>query len=114
LSKFTTEIGPWSLSSCESLEEIYLGEAILTIGEGAFSSNSKLKTIVWPKAEKGAVVDKIVFYKCSQLEKCIIPEGVITIGDSAFQECSSLTKVQLPSSLESLGARSFMDCKLLT
>lgn len=47
------------------------------------------------------------------LENVIIPDGVVSIGDAAFQECRSLTSVALPGSLTSIGAYAFM-CSGLT
>ena len=31
--------------------------------------------------------------------KCIIPEGITSIGDNCFNECSTLTNISLPSTL---------------
>ena len=42
--------------------------------------------------------------------KIIIPEGVTSIGDSAFKGCSSLTSIAIPSSVTSIGGNVFSSC----
>ena len=39
-----------------------------------------------------------------------IPDGVTSIGDSAFGGCSGLTSVTIPDSVTSIGARAFYGC----
>ena len=41
-----------------------------------------------------------------------IPEGVETIGESAFEECYNLTVLRLPDSLKSIGAKAFKRTKV--
>ena len=43
-----------------------------------------------------------------------IPEGVQSIGDSAFSLCSSLSSLTLPSSLQSIGEEAFDYCNSLS
>ena len=43
-----------------------------------------------------------------------IPEGVQSIGDSAFEDCNSLISLTLPSSLQSIGYWAFEYCNSLT
>ena len=43
-----------------------------------------------------------------------IPEGVTSVGDSAFYDCIDLKTVVLPSTLTSLGANAFFFCESLT
>ena len=40
-----------------------------------------------------------------------IPEGVKTIGDSAFEDCEKLERIELPESMEQVGQYAFKGCR---
>ncbi len=42
-----------------------------------------------------------------------VPEGVITIADSAFYRCGSILSIELPDSVNSIGDYSFYYCRSL-
>lgn len=48
-----------------------------------------------------------------QLEHITIPEGVIKIGDSAFEECSALLEITIPKSVKEIGGHAFSECSSL-
>ena len=43
-----------------------------------------------------------------------IPEGVVEISNSAFDECTSLTNITIPNSVTSIGNSAFEKCSSLT
>ena len=49
-----------------------------------------------------------------QIESMIIPEGITTIGNFAFELCVKLTKIILPSTLQIILDSAFVDCVKLT
>ena len=102
--------------------EIKLSESLATIGSGAFLGAGTWFSLS-PDNEHYAVVDGILYAKDTKtLLACparypqrtlIVPEGIVAIGNSAFQSCSTLVAITLPESLETIGARAFFDCRAL-
>ena len=50
----------------------------------------------------------------SLLTSIEIPDGITSIGDSAFSNCSSLTSITIPDSVTSIGIGAFGDCDSLS
>ena len=42
-----------------------------------------------------------------------LPEGIITIGDYAFQNCGHLEEINFPSTLTRVGTKAFHNCEKL-
>ena len=49
-----------------------------------------------------------------ELIDLVIPEGVESLGDYAFQRCPNLTEVSLPATLEDVGLNPFAGCEALS
>ena len=47
------------------------------------------------------------------ITEIILPEGLETIGDSAFEMCENLTKINLPDTVTSIGMKAFERCSAL-
>ena len=54
------------------------------------------------------------FSGCSGLTSVTIPNSVTSIGSSAFSSCSGLTSVTIPNSVTSIGSSAFFGCSRLT
>jgi hypothetical protein len=52
------------------------------------------------------------FASCT-LVSCVLPETLIKIGKSSFQNCSALESINLPDSLTTIGALAFSGCSAL-
>ena len=107
-----TYIADYGFVGCNMLTNIVIGENIRTIGTAAFYANAKLKnvSIIGQNLE---TIGGSAFYN-TIIETINIPEGVISIGNSAFYNCANLTEIILPESLESLGISVFSSCTILT
>ena len=77
----------------------------------SFGYNHNLISIEIPEGVKR--IDKKQFYKCSNLNNIVIPNGLEEIGDSAFY-CTAIRNVVLPESVVKIYADAFVRCENLT
>lgn len=49
----------------------------------------------------------------TSIVEAVLPDSVIAVGDSAFEECARLRNVTLSRNLKTLGKRAFQSCKRL-
>ena len=79
---------------------------------GSIGRQDEYKTMAALKIEDKTVVgytNENYYYLTS-----VVPEGVETIGQAAFQECTGLTSLSLPHRLATVGDKAFCDCTALT
>ena len=88
------------------------GKKVMALGGKVFFCNEFVTSVELP----GTIVEipTYAFYKCSNLEKVVIPEGVKFIGMHAFEDCTSLTSVQIPDSVVTIGDFAFCKCTNLS
>ena len=79
------------------------------IADGAFADDWTLKGVVLPRRLKR--IDNRAFDMCVFLESVDIPEGVVSIGDHAF-DCTDLLSVTIPASVREIGDVAFGSCSL--
>ncbi len=70
-------------------------------GEGEITFDADLKSLYYN------------FYNCSNLLEIVIPEGVTSIDQSAFEQCNNLMCITLPSTLTRIGNYVFRICSSL-
>lgn len=119
-----TKIASYAFFNIGSFDDDFSLNApnLTSIGTAAFSHSGikkveNLGTITsLPNGQwDNTVQDNVgVFAKCKNLESCILPDTLETIGSYAFIGCSALPGINLPSSLKTIGNAAFSDCTAFT
>lgn len=77
-----------------------------------FNANTNLKLTSLPEGITS--IGDSAFHRCSGIELTSLPSGVTRIGDTAFFACSGLKTMTLPESLTYIGTKAFQFCSQLT
>lgn len=113
-----TTIGNYAFTYCKSLTSITIPESVTAIGTGAFQGCYSLTRFNGKFASSDGrclIIDGTLnSFAPAERTSYTIPEGVITIGKSAFLYCSSLTSVAIPNSLMTIRDSAFKNCTSLT
>ena len=75
------------------------------------------EVIIIPSEIDGRKVTGIKGFNLSNnenIKSITIPDGVTSIGDSAFSDCRRLTDITIPDSVTSIGCEAFYNCSSLT
>lgn len=88
------------------------GCAVTSIGDSAFNSCSRLKSVVI--SDGITSIGNEAFYYCENLTSIKIPNSVAIIGDYAFYYCVNLKTLKIPDSVTTVGANPFGYCKSLS
>jgi hypothetical protein len=92
-----TEIGARAFLQCDKLEDIYVAE-----GNEYFSDVS------------GVLLDQagntLLCYPSARAGEFVVPDGVTSIGESAFYGCSGVTKITMTTKVTKIGSSAFAHC----
>ena len=99
-------IGDSAFEDCNSLISLTLPSSLQSIGGGAFTGCTSLCSVICNKFYKvigqmllSADGTQVIAY-WGENSEVTIPEGVQSIGNSAFCDCSSLTSLYIPTGTE--------------
>lgn len=92
------------------IPDTFNGYPVTAIGNNAFR-NSKLKSITLPNSL--VTIGRSSFQDCASLTNIILPESVKTIETESFYYCTSLSTITLPENLTSIGDNAFNSCSSL-
>lgn len=106
--KNVTAIGASCFNGCNFRGELVLPEGITEIGEWAFGNNA-FSSICFPSSLKRIANHAFAWNPRLNCD-LIFPEGLISIGDSAFSEARGITSIELPSTIQSIQSNAFSGC----
>lgn len=133
-----TAIGDYALADCPALTSLSIPNGVTTIGKYAFSYDrstsyvNKLTTLTLPSSltmlgiyafsytkslkrieipASLTTIPEYCFYE-SGVQEVVLPDGLTTISNNAFDYARSLQTVNLPSTLTTLGNNAFSNSDL--
>lgn len=116
-------IGNNAFTGCMNLEQVYVGSGVTSIGKEAFDRCQKLEYIevyleneAFSNDEYGVLFDKnktklLQYPPCRESYSYRIPDGVTTIGVSAFAWSENLTEIIIPVSVTNIEDFAFQPCE---
>ena len=114
LGSHITKIGMSSFYGCSFQGELIIPKAVQSIEFLAFYVND-FSSILFEEGSELVKIGEYAFTGNWRLsESVVIPEGVITIGGSAFSGCSLLPSVVIPSTVTTIGSEAFSNCYYIT
>ena len=113
-------IGNGAFRSC-NLHQVIIPRSVTSIGENVFNSNKELKDIY---VESGnpvfdsrndchAIIETATNRFIRGGSNSVIPDGVVAIGNYAFQYCEGLKSIQIPETVTSIEEYAFHGCSNL-
>ena len=120
-----TTIEQTAFYCCSSLQQVTIPASVTSIGYSVFGNCHALTQINVESdntsycSENGVLFShdktRLVQYPAGKPETSyIIPEGVATITNGAFESCKKLMTVSIPSSMTTIEERAFLYCSSLT
>ncbi len=99
----------------EKTLSLVIPDSVTSIESNAFYNHTNLKECVISETSKLTTVGKEAFCGCTSLESIYLPDGLATLGESAFKNCSELKMVELVTNkLKEIKKTTFSGCSSLT
>ena len=116
-------IGEAAFSLCTALMNVTIPDSVQNIGDWVFSGCLSLHTFTVSPLNHRYTSDGGVLFNENKTVLIaypsanghyLIPNGVTSIGNGAFQHCAALTDVTMGNGVQSIGDNAFYDCRALT
>ena len=115
-----TSIGDYAFGNCENLTSINVdsNNKNYSSEDGVLFNKNKTKLICCPNGKSGEYIipngvtsiHNNAFDSCDNLTNITIPNSVISIGDHIFSSCDKLTSIIIPDSIKSISTGAFDGC----
>ena len=109
-----------AFNNCRRLAGITIPASVKTIGNNALSGCYNLETIevadgneTYESLGSNVIIERKTKTLLLGCKNSAIPNGVLAIGASAFNNCQ-IVKIQFPESVKSIGNYAFASCRYLT
>lgn len=124
LPESLVRIGDSAFSDCNELQTVEIQDSCIQIGDSAFTACGSLRSF-YVSADNStfASIDGVLYNKVEKMlidfpagngmQSFTVPDGVLAIGDHAFQYCHDLFMVELPDSCTSIHREAFYGCESL-
>ena len=123
-----SSIGRFAFGDCDNLSSVVIPDSVNNIYSKAFVGCASLKEVKLSKnwndmgpygydtaynAGFGDPLYASPFAECPAITEIVIPEGITSVLDYAFEDMENLQKVTLPGSLTRIGSNAFSKCVAL-
>ncbi len=114
-----TKIGNFAFYSCSNLSNLVITSGLTDIGYSAFSGCGLTSITVSENNSFFYSTNNCLIKKSNKelilgCKNSVIPSGVISIGNGAFNGCKGITSLTIPSTVLSIGDSAFYGCSKLT
>ena len=125
ISDNVAEIKMLTFAYCTCLQSFNFGKNVVSIDGSAFSGCTSLKEFVVDDENPQFISTEGVLYSKDgkTLQKCpmalyrtsyVVPEGIETIAENAFQGCKNIENFILPESIVTIESSAFKGCSMST
>lgn len=88
------------------------GDRVIGIQGASFMSRAEIISVTIPEGVE--TIGGSAFHRCQGLKKVVLPEGLTEIGERAFEENDSLESISIPSTVVRIKSYAFNGCTRLS
>lgn len=108
-----TLISGRAFADCIYLEDIYIPESVVEIGQGAFRECHGLTNVTFAEKSKLEIINGSTFFGCVSLEYIYLPDSVKELWSGVFWGCSSLKEINMGENVKYFGQHLLHQCYAL-